>query len=113
MSEPLAHETPPVPPPAPKMTLLRFGGYLGAAATFLVFLLFTIGCFGFKAAFHGAPVIALGLGAIGLLLTLVGGLVKRAGDEDTHVLFGLFASVMGILGALLEIAVWKNWDVFR
>ena len=53
------------------------------------------------------------LGAVGLILVLVGGVAqKSAGVEDTAVLASLFISVAVIVGGLLEVAIWLNKPIF-
>lgn len=76
-------------------------------------LILVVGCFGFSTAFVGFPVVPLGLGIAGLLVSVVGSLRRSAEDADTHVLFGLFTNGLAIAGAVLEIGVWKNWNLWH
>ena len=59
----------------------------------------------------GVPV---GLGAVGLLIVLIGALLQRRRiGEDTHVLQALFACIMSTVGGLLEMAIWLRWPIFK
>jgi hypothetical protein len=91
--------------------LLRLGGALGIAACVVGLLVFLAACMGFNAAFAFSW-IPLGLGAIGFILSVVGGVTERPKlVEDTAVLGALFACCMGIIGGLLEVAVWRGWHL--
>ena len=93
-------------------SLVRIGAALGIAATSLSTLIFTIACFGLSAVFKGPPIIALLLAGGGMVVTIIGATFKKAGEEDTEVFLGMFVNLVGLVGALLEMAVWLNWNVF-
>jgi hypothetical protein len=58
--------------------------------------------------------IPVGLSVPGLIVTIVGAVKdKSLISEDTHVLQALFANIAGLLGGLLEMAVWFHWPVFH
>jgi hypothetical protein len=90
----------------------RIGGALGIAAASISLLIFTVGCFGLDAVFKGPPIIPLLLSIPGMILTIVGGTVKKSGEEDTQIFMGLFVNLLGLVGAILEIAIWQNWNIF-
>ena len=93
--------------------MLRLGGALGIAASFIGVALFLAACGGFEAALKGMAVIPVLLGAVGLALSLIGAVVEKDRiTEDTHVLSAIFACICGILGGLLEMAVGWNWRIF-
>ena len=92
--------------------MTKVGGALGIAASFIGFAIFLAGCAGFDAAFKFAlaPMV---LAVPGLLLTIVGGVLKRtAGSEDTHIVASLCLNLASIMGALILIAVWKGVPIF-
>jgi hypothetical protein len=94
-------------------SLVRLGGSLGIAATCISTAIFTIGCFGFSAVFIALPLIPLLLSIGGLVLTVVGATLRRSPiDEDTQVLASIFVNTLGLLGAILELAMWQNWPIF-
>lgn len=82
--------------------MLRAGGAVGVAAVSVCLLLFVLACFGMNAAFRGFPLVPLLASIVGIVLTFAGGVRRVPGDEDTHVLFGLFVNAMALLGALAE-----------
>lgn len=93
-------------------SLVKIGGGLAVAGAIIGVFIFLLGCFGFGAAFALA-LIPTALGAVGLVLVLVGGVAqKSAGVEDTAVLASLFISVAVIVGGLLEVAIWLNKPIF-
>ena len=102
--------------PSPKLgetSLVRLGGALGIAATSISLLIFTIGCFGFTAVFTALPLIPLVLSAVGMGSTLIGATIKKSASiEDTQTFAAMFVNLLGLIGALLEMAVWLNWNLF-
>ena len=53
-------------------------------------------------------------GALGLLVVLLGAFTqKRRIGEDTHVLQGLFACLLSLIGGLLLMAAWQKWSIFK
>jgi hypothetical protein len=102
--------------PSPKLgekSLVRLGGALGIAATSICLLIFTVGCFGFSAAFTALPLIPLALAVVGMGSTLIGATIKKSASvEDTQTFAAMFVNLLGLAGALLEIAVWLNWNLF-
>ncbi len=92
--------------------LLRLGGGLGIAASLIGIAIFLAACAGLNksVAFSLVPVI---LGSAGFVLTLVGAFVqKHLITEDTHVLAAFFPCILGIVGGLLEMAVWCEWHIY-
>jgi hypothetical protein len=91
--------------------LPRIGGALGMAGSFIGTGIFLLGCFGFGAAFALSP-IPLILGAVGLVLTLCGMFFKHIAGEDTHVVASLLVNIAVIVGAIMEICLWRNIPFF-
>lgn len=91
--------------------LLLVGGPLGIAASLLGLTIFLASCFGFEGALMFS-ILPLLLGAVGLIMTLVGSIVRRGNIEDTQVLAGLMCNLLAIIGALLEFSAWKGWAIF-
>ena len=89
--------------------LLQVGSAMGIAAVVLGVLIFVGSCFGFEAALVFSP-LPLGLGSVGLVLTIVGAVISRA-VVDTQVLAALFVNAFGLAGGLLEMAAWMRWPV--
>ena len=93
-------------------SLARIGGALGVAGTMIGFAIFVFGCAGFEASFALSP-IPLILGAVGFVLTLVGGLFSEdVGLDDPQVVACYAINIAVVVGALLEIAIWRGWPIF-
>src|SRR5437588_4353079 len=106
MSESSAGSVPAASFGQPK-SLVRVGGALGIAAASICLAIFTLGCFGFHAAFVGLPLIPLALSLPGIVLVILGATVKKsAADADTQVLAAIFVNVIGFVAALLELSLW-------
>jgi hypothetical protein len=90
--------------------MIQVGGGMGIAGGILGLLIFFAACFGFEAAFMFSPIVIL-LGTVGILLTIVGGVRKHPGVEDTSVLAALMINFVVIVGALLLMAAWLRYDV--
>ncbi len=97
--------------PYRKATLARIGASLGIAANCIGWIIFLALCHGFSAAAVLAP-LPLALGLVGMVLTVVGAVTQPHADVDTHVLASIFLNLFGIVGGLLEMAVWRNWTLF-
>lgn len=93
-------------------SITKAGGALGVAASFVGFVIFFAGCAGYDAAFKFA-LIPMILAVPGLLLTIVGGTIKRTtGMEESHIVASLCLNLACIMGALILIAVWKGVPIF-
>ena len=93
--------------------MVRLGGALGIAACMVGFAAFLAACAGVNKAM-ALSIIPVALAAPGLVIAMVGAVVqKRAIGEDTHVLHALFACACGLIGGLLEMAVWRGWPIFH
>ena len=91
---------------------VRLGGGLGIAASVVGLIVFLGACAGFEKALV-LSVIPILLGAVGLVLSLWGAFVEKDQiSEDTHVLQALFVCAIGIIGGLLQMAVWRGWMIF-
>jgi hypothetical protein len=72
-----------------------------------------IGCAGYSAALIAAPG-AVGLGALGIVIALIGGFFQRRRiGEDTHVLQALFVCVLSVIGGMLELAMYMKWPILK
>lgn len=92
--------------------LVRAGGALGIAGCSIGLVVFIGTCAGFDAAFYFSP-IPLVMGAVALVLTIVGAMQQRTmALEDTHVLAAFFISLMALFGGLIEVATWRHWTIF-
>jgi hypothetical protein len=92
--------------------LLRLGGALGIAACAVGLVILLAACAGLNKVVV-LSIIPVGLSLPGLVLSIVGGIrQKHLITEDTHVLHALFANMCGLIGGLLEMAVWQNWRTF-
>jgi hypothetical protein len=93
-------------------SLSKIGGSLGVAGTFIGFAIFVGACAGFEASFALSP-IPLTLGAVGLLLTLIGGFFSDdVGLDDPQVVACYAINIAVITGAMLEFAIWRGWPIF-
>ena len=96
----------------PASPMLRLGGALGIAACVVGMLVFVAACAGFGKAVV-LSIIPVGLSIPALVLSIVGAVKdKHLISEDTHVLQALFASSVGLIGGLLEMAAWLHWPLF-
>jgi hypothetical protein len=98
--------------PTPSSPLVRFGGLLGIVGSTVGIVALVAACAGFHQAM-AAGWASLGLGAVGLLVVLVGAFTQRARiAEDTHVMQAVFATLISLIGGLLEVAVYLRWPIF-
>lgn len=92
-----------------RYSMVKVGGSLGISATCIALAVFVAGLFGLNAAFLLSP-LAVGLGGIGLIVTIVGGVIGRhAGEEETQPISALFVCAVGLIGGLLELYAWLNF----
>ena len=97
--------------PQKSNSLIELGGSLGIAACAIGMAIFMGACLGFDKSF-ALSAIPLLMGAAGLIITVVGGVKRHGGVEQTPIVAGLFLNVFALVGALLEIALWQNWAIF-
>lgn len=97
--------------PKPNSVLVTFGGMLGLGACTVGIGIFLTGCLGFDKAFALAKVPLL-MAAGGMLFTVVGGVLRHGGVEDTPILGGIFLNLFGLVGGLLLFALYKDWPIF-
>lgn len=109
MTQPIHYAAPGTPGGA--TNLPRIGGVLGIAGTFIGTGIFLLGCFGFSAAFMLSP-IPLILGTVGLILSFCGIFYKHIAGEDIHVVAALVVNIAVIVGAILEICIWRGIPFF-
>lgn len=94
-----------------KTSLVRVGGALGIAATFIGLAIFLGACAGINAVLT-LSILPLLLSAPGLALTFIGGNTQHDPNvPDTHVLASIFINIAGIAGALLLISAWMGWKI--
>lgn len=92
--------------------MLTLGGVLGFIACSIGLALLLVGCAGFGRALSFA-VVPAALAGIGLLLSIGGALWQNQRiSQDTHVLQGIFVNLLGLIGAMFEMAVAFNWKIF-
>jgi hypothetical protein len=94
----------------PSSPLISVGGVIGIGANVVGLAVLLAACFGLNGAFVFSWLVLV-LGVAGLIITVVGGIVRKP-PEDTHVVAALFINVFAIVGGLLEVAVHANWTVF-
>ena len=93
-------------------SLVKVAGGLAIAGAIIGIFIFLLGCFGFGAAFSLSLIPTL-LGALALVLVVVGGLVQKpVGIVDTGVLAAIMLSIATLAGGLLEVALWLNKPIF-
>ena len=93
--------------------MLRLGGALGIAACAVGLVVLVAACAGLNKVVV-LSLVPVALSIPGLILSIVGAVVqKKQVTEDTHVMHALFANVAGLIGGLLEMAVWQNWPIFH
>jgi hypothetical protein len=90
-------------------SLLRVSGSLGLAGVLLGLSLLVLACAGFDAALYFSPAV-ITLGITTGILTLISARRSPLSD-DTSILAGLFLAAIGLLGGLLELAVWQQWPI--
>lgn len=91
-------------------SLTRLGGGLGIAASVIGLMIFLGACAGYDASLK-MSILPLVLGVAGLVLAVIGG-TRQQNPEDTHVLAAVFPNLLGIIGGLVMMAAWLNWQVF-
>jgi hypothetical protein len=99
-------------PSSPRISPVAWlGALLGVVACFAGLVIFLAGCAGFGLAFKVSwlPLIA---GGAGLLLTVVGGIIRRSGVENTNLLASLLVNVFGIVGGIFEWAFAHGSTIF-
>jgi hypothetical protein len=90
-------------------SLLRVSGGLGVASVLLGLSLLVLACAGFDAALYFSPAV-ITLGITTGVLTLIS--ARRSPlIDDPSILTGLFLATLGLLGGLLELAVWQQWPI--
>lgn len=93
-----------------KSPLTSFGGVLGLSACGVGLAIFFLGCLGinFGFALWWVPIL---LGTVGIVATILGGILAHGGVENTAIVAGLFCNLFALVGGLLECAYWKGWDI--
>jgi hypothetical protein len=91
--------------------LVNLGGMIGIAGSLIGLAIFMAGCFGFMRAFDLA-ILPLAASAIGLVLTVVGGVSRTGGVERTGVVASLFVNVFALVGGLLLYAMLNGSTIF-
>jgi hypothetical protein len=96
------------PKPSPMVNL---GGMIGIAACSLGIAIFLAGCAGFAQAFQFGflPLIA---SAAGLIVTILGGVIRKGGVEQTGIVASLFVNVFALVGGLLLFALSRGAPLF-
>jgi len=97
--------------PASQTPMARLGGMLGFSACMVGFFIFVLGCHGYAFAFKLA-LIPIGMGVLGMGVTVIGALRRSGGPEDTPILAAIFLNLFAIVGGFMELAAWKEWAIF-
>lgn len=98
--------------PPRRTSLVQVGGGLGIAASILGMLIFLCACLGYDAAFF-LSLLPLTFGVVGFGLVVAGAVRgKDPRVEDTQALAAMFVCLFGVLGGLVEVAVWWGWRGF-
>ena len=93
--------------------MVRLGGSLGIAACAVGLVILIAACAGLNKVVV-LSLVPVALSIPGLIISMVGAVIqKKQIAEDTHVLHALFANIAGLIGGLLEMAVWQNWHIFH
>jgi|SRR4051794_25713643 FtsH-binding integral membrane protein len=88
-------------------SLVKIGGALGVAATFIALAVFLVACFGFDAVFMLSP-LALVLAAVGFVLTVIGAVMRQhLGNEEAQPIAAVFVCLIGIVAGLIEMMFLK------
>ena len=109
MNETHSHASPTLPGHGPS-TIIMVGGGMGIAGAFLGLIIFLSGCFGLGGAFLFSPLPFL-LGAVGLVVCIVGAISGKGSLDDAQVLGVMFVCLFGIVGGLLEMSVRYGWHI--
>jgi hypothetical protein len=97
--------------PHPQQGLIRVSGAVGIAACIIGLLIFFAACFGFQAIFP-LSILPLLMGAVGLVIAIVAGFMyKNLTVQDMGMLAALFINLMGLIGGVVLVAVWRGWTV--
>jgi len=104
------HSHPTLPGHGPSTTIL-VGAGLGIAGAFLGLAIFLAACFGLEGSFLFSP-LPLILGAVGLIVCIIGAISGKGSLDDTQVLGAMFVCLFGIVGGILEMSVRYNWHIF-
>src|SRR5262245_66101951 len=89
-------------------SLVKIGGALGIAASFIGLAAFMSALPGFYAAFMLSPLPVI-LGVIGLVMTVVGGVVTtHLGEEETQPIAALFVCITGLIFGMIGMHLWWN-----
>jgi hypothetical protein len=89
-----------------RTSLVKIGGALGIAASFIAIGIFTAALFRLDAAFM-LCFVPLAFGVIGLVLSVVGAVTStHHGEDETHPISALFVCMTGIIGGALELYAW-------
>ena len=92
-------------------SLAHLGGGLGIAACLIGLMIFFVACAGFSAVFM-LSFLPLILGAVGFVLSIVGPIAQKSAHvEDSAVFAAIFLNLIGVIGGLLLMAVWLNWQL--
>jgi uncharacterized membrane protein len=96
--------------PRPDSPIVRFGGIVGVVACCLGLAAFLAGCAGYSQAF-GIGFLLMVAGGAGMVLTVVGGVFRHGGVEDTPILGGIFLNLFAFVGGLLLFALHRGWTI--
>jgi hypothetical protein len=100
-------------PPQPRKgsAVVAFGGMIGLGGCAIGVACFLAACFGFDKAF-ALGLVPILMGAAGMFFTVVGGVLRHGGVEDTPILASIFLNLFALVGGLLLWALHANWAIF-
>jgi hypothetical protein len=92
-----------------KSSLVKIGGSLGIAGSFISLFLFLFALFGFSAAFMLA-ILPVAFGGLGTVLTIIGAILhKHEGEAETQPISAIFACTMAMVAGGIELQMWLSW----
>ena len=92
-----------------KNSLVKIGGAIGMAGSFIALGIFLFALLGFYAVFM-LSVLPVALGTIGLVITIFDSVRhKYEGEAETQPISALFACATAIIVGLIMMQIWLTW----
>jgi len=101
----------PTEPEGGAPSLSTLGGMIGIAGCLIGLAIFLVGCMGFGRAFD-LGWIPLLMAPVGMVATILGGMVRRAGVQHTAVLASVLLNVFALVGGIMEYAFSNGATIF-
>jgi hypothetical protein len=94
------------PDAARALYLVKLGGSLGIASSFIGLAIFLAGMFGVSAVFM-LSILPLALGGVGMVITIVGSMMHTPGGPDeTAPIAAIFCCLFGVIFGAIEWYIW-------